>query len=230
MLFGCFTFLHAAKPGIADDRVVIYSPYISEGVGYDPDEVLAAKAAGVLDQAFSSQGISINLRPRPFARLGTDTRDDPRACAAFVSPAYASQEGLYWIGPLFEVVPAIFARDGLGDQPITSLNALGGHRIGALRGTVIAGLLNQVPDVQIEWVTFETQNLEKLLAGRLDYWLATKNIARTLALEHGVSHLNIVYEFPAMPTGLGCNKALPAELLEALTQAATRYRESRPGG
>lgn len=230
LIFGGIAVLFAAYPAIADDRLVIYSPYISEGIGYDPDKVLAAKTAGLLDQALSAQGIGINLKSRPFARLGTDTREDSHACSAFVSPAYAGQEGLFWIGPLLEVTPIIYAREGLADQPIMSLNALSGRRIGVLRGTVIAKLLAQIPDVQIEWVTFETQNLEKLLAGRLDYWLAVKNIAHTLALERGVSHLKIAYEFPAMPTGLGCNKALPAELLESLTLAVTRYHDGHPGG
>ena len=222
--------MHMANPAFAADRLVIFSPYISEGVGYDPNEVLTAKIAGLLGQALSSQGVAINLQPRPFARLGTDTREEPHACAAFVSPIFASQEGLYWIGPLLDVTPVIYVRDGLADQPLKSLMGLSGRRIGGMRGTVMARLLDQVPDIQIEWVTFETQNLEKLLAGRIDYWLVAKNIARTLALERGITHLNVAYEFPTMPTGLGCNKALPAELLDALTQALTRYRDGRPGG
>ena len=223
----------AIQPGtaaLADDRLVIYSPYISEGVGHDPDDVLAARTASVLDQALTSQGVAINLKPRPFARLATDTREDTHACAAFVSPIFASQEALYWIGPLLDVTPVIYARNGLADQPLKSLMALSGRRIGGMRGTAMARLLDQVPDIQIEWVTFESQNLEKLLAGRIDYWLVAKNIGRVLALERGLSHLNVAYEFPTMPTGLACNKALPAELLDAIAQAITRYRDSRPGG
>lgn len=81
-------------------------------------------------------------------------------------------------------------------------------------------------NVPADPVTRDEQNLAKLDAGRIDYWLTNEDFAGILA--HKANRLlpKLAFALPVMGVGLACNKDLRPELLHQLQHSAASFRAS----
>ena len=158
--------------------------------------------------------------PVPVARAATVIADLP-ACSSPASRKFADQNNFVWIGPIMDSHPSVFVRDGL-ERPVTRLEDLAGFRVGSLKGNGASMSLLRA-GVDPDPVQSERLNLNKLRAGRLDYWVTREEYARHVASLENVAVPKKVLALPVEPLGLSCNRAIAAPIIDRLRDRANIY-------
>jgi hypothetical protein len=161
--------------------------------------------------------------PAPVSRLASMIDELP-ACSSPSNKGFASFNNYVWVGPVIDAHPSVFARDGL-DHPISRLEDLAGFRVGARQAGLAAMTLKQA-GINPEEVTSERLNLNKLRAGRLDYWVAREEYVNLVAEAENVNVPKKVLALPIDPLGLSCSHKITPEILDRLRNRANIFYSS----
>ncbi|WP_033136203.1 substrate-binding periplasmic protein [Aeromonas finlandensis] len=120
---------------------------------------------------FAEEGIAIVFRTLPFARCMQDTKQGQMTACFNAAITEDNRDSYYWHNtPLFEEDFAIFA---LANEPRRNLtfSSLEGMRVGIVIGYDYSSELMQNPKIRRIKAKSETQLIEMMVRGRIDYVL-----------------------------------------------------------
>lgn len=181
-----------APAGANQVRIVMteWTPYTSASLPHN------GALAEVTDAAFRRAGITPDFICVPWIRaLRIMQRDEADALLA----VYRSQKNAesYYLSESLLAVDSVFVRLSSLDIPYTRLEDLAGWRIGIVRNTSYAESLAQVGLMQVEEAPHELMNYRKLISGRVDMILDTRETTeRMIANMPQQERHNIVYMEP----------------------------------
>jgi hypothetical protein len=173
-----------------------------------------------LEELLTKVRLKTRLRLTSNNRAMTEVMADRHACFGSLMKARIAAEGLKWIGPLGTTELVLAGRPGEIYGTI-DLKAIKGS-IGVLSGS-LAARTAAAAGVKSDIVLLDQLNFDKLMAGRIDFWLTTRvtfdSATRSLSVKPP-----IVYESGPMEFGLGCNPEFPADVGNEIEQALSAFR------
>lgn len=116
--------------------------------------------------ALSKIGISGTTTEIPAQRFYRDVEEGTLDIGIDATPTPARERGSWFSEPIFTDYVVIFVPKGK-TFPFETINDLAGKKLGGRLGFSY-GLLDQYSEITIERVNTQEQNIDKLLAGRLD--------------------------------------------------------------
>ena len=169
--------LFAVNPSVADKLIALatteWPPYVSQSLSDD------GFTSEIIRQAFARVGYTVTLSFMPWKRaLGKV--EEGRYDAAY--PAYYSEERarIYALSKPFSTAPLGFYKRKDRDIGYQTLRDLRPYRIGVVRGYVSTSALDTVDFLEKDIADNDTQNLRKLLKGRVDLIVIDKLTAQHL--------------------------------------------------
>ncbi len=165
-----------------------------------------AKRAGV--------GIAISLYP--WERAYNMAQQDGKTCV-YSTTRTTQRESLFkWVGPLVNNNWVLYAKADA--KAVGKLEDTKAAKIGGYRGDAIANFLKE-GGYKVEETNNDSQNPEKLLAGRIDYWATGEQLGAHLAKQKGITGIKPVLTFKETQMYLACNKGVPDAVVTKLNDA-----------
>ena len=181
----------------------------------------AVHFAKLYDVLMGPSHISYELRGLPLARLSAAVQELPNSCIGAASPEMAERTNTLWIGPYLETHLVLYQRTGL-DRKVSELATIAGMKIGVVAGSLAERRLASAK-VPADAVARDEQNLAKLDAGRIDYWLTNADYAGILARKANRPLPALALTLSSMGVGLACNKGLKPDLARQLKQSVSDF-------
>lgn len=178
-------------------------------VGISPDKV---------KEIMSRAGITYTIEIMAWRRAYELAQRTPDACV-FSTSRIAEREGLFkWVGPLREVDWTFY---GLANPPfqLVTLEDAKGLRIGGYNGDVRAQFLLD-RGFKVDTAQDNFSNPRKLLAGRIDLWATSHQLANGVLMRQGLAGKIVpLLTFHTSRAYLACNKAVPDAAIAAMSAA-----------
>jgi ABC-type amino acid transport substrate-binding protein len=172
----------------------------------------------------NKSGLKWVAKSESIGRIAAELRGQPMACFAAATRERTAREGLIWIGPLFKTTDILAMRSGL-DIQIKSLEDTKGYVVGVMQGTTWQAQLDSL-GIKHEPVRSGKLNLQKLQAGRIDFWLTSRMGFEAIPGTSGGSKPAIAYESAPKDYGLVCSRQVPAPTQTALKKAIDKFRSA----
>jgi polar amino acid transport system substrate-binding protein len=183
------------------------------------DDVQGIDADTVRD-IFRRAGIAYNLTLRgPWSRLYEQTRQQPAHGLFSVARTPQNASQFKWVGPLAHHASVLLAPADSGLK-FDSLEQAQGYQIGGhANGSVSLFLESQ--GIRTSNSLNDTENLRKLLTGRIDLWAVADPVWRHYARLQGVdeSQLRIALSYRSEPLYLALSPDTPDEVVNRLQKA-----------
>jgi polar amino acid transport system substrate-binding protein len=163
-------------------------------------------------------GVDYEIGILPFKRalLLAQTRAD--ACVYSLTRLPERETQFKWVGPTHESDWTLFGRAGR-EYRVARLEDARDYRIGAYFGDVRGEALG-AQGYQVDSVRDRLSNPRKLLVGRIDLWVSSRQMARKLIAENGWGGQIVpVLTFKRTELYLACNPAVPDALVAQMNAA-----------
>jgi polar amino acid transport system substrate-binding protein len=138
----------------------------------------------IVQEASKRAGVPVTIQLLPWERALSMAKNDKDTCV-YSAVRTAEREKLFkWIGPLTTDEISLFA---LVDSPIklSSIADAKKYKVGAYNGDAYGDYLEK-QGVKLDRVVTDTQNLPKLVSGRIDLWVAGANSGPYKAAREGM--------------------------------------------
>ncbi|HEY0847691.1 MAG TPA: transporter substrate-binding domain-containing protein [Noviherbaspirillum sp.] len=167
-------------------------------------------------------GVPLHVQMLPWARAYQSALSLPGTCV-YSTVRLPEREDLFkWVGPLSTNKWALFAKSDF-DKRIRSIEEAKNYRIGGVTMDAKAAYLKSLGFKRIDLVGDDSLNRAKLLAGRIDLWIA--GLYRTTTAENR-GQIKPVFIVREVEYYLACHPETPEKTIAALQQAlATLQKE-----
>ncbi len=199
-----------------------YPPFNIKG---DGDRPISGISTDILRELMKRAGIEVDITMYPWQRALSIAASDSDACV-YSTVRTAKREATYkWVGPLTSDDWALFAPS---DSPITlkTLEDARNYKLGGYQGDA-AGDFLVTHKFSVDLAESDKLNPQKLIAGRIDLWIAGMRTGPFVARREGVSNIKPVLTFGEAKDYqmyLACNRALPDTLIERLNDLLKHMR------
>ncbi len=199
-----------------------YPPFNIRG---DSDHPISGISTDIVRELMKRAGITIDITMYPWQRALSIASSDPDSCV-YSTVRTAKREPLYkWVGPLTSDDWALFAP---ADTKITlkTLEEARKYKLGGYQGDA-AGDFLVTHKFNVDVADSDKFNPQKLIAGRIDLWIAGVRTGPFVARREGVSNIKPVLTFGEAKDYqmyLACNKALPDATIDKLNELLKQMR------
>ncbi len=146
----------------------------------------------------------------------------------FTAGRYEERENLFnWMAQVTKRDYALFAKADSNIQINSLEDAKKVGAIGVMRGAIREQMLLEEGFTNLESVTEHTQNIEKLMLGRIDLMTSSSLEIANTAKEAGLSYADVksVYVFKTIDSYIMMSKETPAETVEKWQKAAQELKD-----
>jgi polar amino acid transport system substrate-binding protein len=160
-------------------------------------------------------GIPMKLQLTPWARAYSLAMNVADTCV-YSTVRLPEREALFkWVGPISVNKWALFAR-GNFNQRIDNIDDARKYRIG---GVIMDGKVTYLKSLgftNIDSVNDDTLNVAKLMAGRIDLWVAGLYKGKELVAQSGAKNIKPVFTVRDVEYYLACSQKTPDATIQAL--------------
>jgi polar amino acid transport system substrate-binding protein len=151
--------------------------------------------------------IDYTIELQPWKRAYTLALTQPATCVYPTTRTPERQTLFKWVGPLVETDWVLYGRAGR-NKGITRLDQVRGMRIGSYLGDVRGEYLKDL-GFQVEFVTNDEANPQKLMLDRIDLWVTSPRFAQLRLTRSGLAGSVVpVLTFNRALLYLACNPAV----------------------
>lgn len=184
-----------------------YPPFNVRG---DNEHPISGISTDIIRELMKRAGVDITIAMYPWQRALTMAATDPETCV-YSTVRTAKRESSYkWVGPVTSDDWALFAPK---DSTITlkSLDDARKYKLGGYQGDA-AGDFLVTHKFNVDVTETDKLNPQKLVAGRIDLWIAGMRTGPYVARREGVMDIKPIFTFGEAKDYqmyLACNKAIP---------------------
>jgi polar amino acid transport system substrate-binding protein len=199
-----------------------YPPFNVKG---DATHPISGISTEIVRELMKRADIGIDITMYPWQRALSIASSDPDACV-YSTVRTAKREPLYkWVGPLTSDDWALFAT---ADSKIVLKNLEEAHAytLGGYQGDA-AGDFLVTHKFNVDVADSDKFNPQKLVAGRIDLWIAGMRTGPFVARREGVYNIKPVLTFGEAKDYqmyLACNKAVPDKTINRLNAILRQMR------
>ncbi|MFC4159825.1 substrate-binding periplasmic protein [Chitinimonas lacunae] len=173
-------------------------------------------ATEIVEEMAKRAQVPVKIGLFPWERAYNMAQSDPDTCV-YSTTRTPQREALFkWVGPLVNNDWVLYAVDNA--KPIAKIEDAKNAKIGGYRGDAIAVFLKE-NGYKVEETTNDSQNPEKLKAGRIDYWATGKQLGAYLAKQKGITGIKPILTFKETQMYLACGKSVPDATITKLNDA-----------
>lgn len=182
---------------------------------YREDSQVGGISTEILLEMGRRAGVQLQVQLLPWARAYQSALSLPGTCV-YSTVRLPEREGSFkWVGPLSTNKWALFAKSDFTGR-IRSLDEAKSYRIGGVTMDAKAAYLQSLGFTNIDFVGDDSLNRAKLLAGRIDLWIAGLYRTTTAERRGKIKPVFIVREVEYF---LACHPETPEETLATLQRA-----------
>jgi polar amino acid transport system substrate-binding protein len=191
-----------------------YPPF---NVKADADHPIRGISTDIIRELMKRAGIDINITMYPWQRALNIAASDSDTCV-YSTVRTAKREDTYkWVGPVVSDDWALFAPS---DSKIVlkSLEDARQYKLGGYQGDA-AGDFLVTHKFNVDIADTDKLNPRKLIAGRIDLWIAGMRTGPFVAHREGVMNIKPIFTFGEAKDYqmyLACNKAVPDNTINRL--------------
>lgn len=168
-------------------------------------------------------GVPMAIRLLPWARAYQSALRQTDTCVYSTVRLPERESSFKWVGPLTSNTWALFARNDF-NEPIATIDDAKAYRVGGVRMDAKAAYLKSIGFPRIDLVGDDSLNLAKLLAGRIDLWIAGLYSRRNPADQTGSKAIKPVLIVRTVDYFLACHPKTSDTTIEALRKALQSLR------
>jgi polar amino acid transport system substrate-binding protein len=191
-----------------------YPPF---NVRADNEHPISGISTDIIRELMKRAGIEINITMYPWQRALTMAASDPETCV-YSTVRTAKREATYkWVGPVTSDDWALFAPSDSNIE-LKSLEDARKYKLGGYQGDA-AGDFLVTHKFNVDITETDKLNPQKLMAGRIDLWIAGMRTGPYVARREGVSNIKPIFTFgdaKDYQMYLACNKAVPDTTIKRL--------------
>ena len=177
---------------------------------------VAGLSTDILRTALDQAGIGYTVAVLPWPRAYKQALENKDNCVYSTARTPDRESSFKWAGPLFIAEAILYGRP---DSPkITDLSEAKGRVIGGYYYDSTTDYLKNL-GLTVDQSSDNELNLHKLLAKRIDYWAAGREIVRYYAQTEDVQSLIPILKFREVANYLACNSATPDQTMERIDAA-----------
>ena len=212
-------FLFFALPAHA--LTLVTEDYPPNNYSTDGGKTITGISTDVLREMLRRTGMSANFELYPWRNAYKMAHDTPDTCVYTTVRTPEREKEFKWIGPLVSAHWTLYA---LADSPIQpgSLDEFKRYVIGGYQRDA-KSLHMQSLGFSVDEANTELESLKKLIAGRVDLWVASTNSGPWNARVLGVK-LKPVHTLKEIFGYAACNHAVPDADIQRLNTALQRMR------
>jgi polar amino acid transport system substrate-binding protein len=181
----------------------------------DAQQHIAGISTEIVMELGKRAGIPMKLQLTPWARAYSLALNVADTCV-YSTARLPERETLFkWVGPISVNKWALFAR-GDFNQHIDSIDDARKYRIG---GVVMDGKVTYLKSLgfsNIDSVNDDTLNVAKLMAGRVDLWIAGLYKGKELVAQSGAKNIKPVFTVREVEYYLACSPKTPDATIHSL--------------
>jgi polar amino acid transport system substrate-binding protein len=217
--------LGAANAAWAEKLTLTTEDYPPFNVKGDASHPISGISTDIVRELMKRADINIDITMYPWQRALSIASSDSDACV-YSTVRTAKREPLYkWVGPLTSDDWALFAP---ADSKIVLKNLEEAHayKLGGYQGDA-AGDFMVSHKFNVDVADSDKFNPQKLMAGRIDLWIAGMRTGPFVARREGVSNIKPVLTFGEAKDYqmyLACNKAVSDETINRLNSILKQMR------
>jgi polar amino acid transport system substrate-binding protein len=179
-------------------------------------------------EAMKRAGIKYSLELMPWKLAYSLALREPATCIYSTARSAERDASFKWIGPIYEIGWTFFARADR-QLKLSSLEEARGMRIGSYKGDIPEEYLRGQGFV-VDAAASGALNPGKLVAGRIDLWVTSRQGGRLIAAQNGWAEQIVpVLTFKQSDVFLACNPAVPDSIVTNLNAAFKAIRADGTG-
>jgi polar amino acid transport system substrate-binding protein len=182
-------FLFSAQPLFSAELTILTENL--PPLNYVKDGVLVGPSVEIVKEIQRRVGSHAKILVYPWARAYKMALEDENVVLFSMTYTKVRHDKFKWIGPLAKKKDILVAKKGSGIKIISLEDAKKVKRIGTLRDDTRERLLKRLGFTNLEPVSDEQKNAQKLVLGRIDLWTYKKPGLRTVCELAGVDYNEI---------------------------------------
>lgn len=182
-------FLFSAQPLFSAELTILTENL--PPLNYVKDGMLVGPSVEIVKEIQRRVGSHAKIQVYPWARAYKMALEDENVVLFSMTYTKVRHDKFKWIGPLAKKKDILVAKKGSGIKIISLEDAKKVKRIGTLRDDTRERLLKRLGFTNLEPVSDEQKNAQKLVLGRIDLWTYKKPGLRTVCELAGVDYNEI---------------------------------------
>jgi len=183
---------------------------------FDAPQHIAGISTEIVTELGKRTGIPMKIQLTPWARAYSLALNVADTCV-YSTARLPEREGLFkWIGPISANKWALFARSDF-NQRIDTIDDARKYRIGGVLMDGKVTYLKSLGFATIDAVNDDTLNVAKLMAGRIDLWVAGLYKGKELVGQSGAKNIKPVFALREVEYYLACSPKTSDATVQALT-------------
>lgn len=199
-----------------------YPPFNIKADGQTP---IGGISTDIVRALMKRAGITIDITMYPWQRALSIAASDNDACVYSTVRTAKREETYKWVGPLTSDDWALFAPND-SKISIKNLEEARKYKLGGYQGDA-AGDFMVTHKFNVDIAESDKFNPQKLMAGRIDLWIAGVRTGPFVARREGVSNIKPVLTFGEAKDYqmyLACNRAVPDATITHLNEILKQMR------
>ena len=187
--------------------------------GDQPGQIIGM-ATELVEKALQSAGLSYNIVLASWRRAYQTALTEANTCVYSTTLTDDRKSSFVWIGPLYTNEWVLIMKEG--QKAPLSLDQLRGSLIGGYYGDATTDFLRS-QGLTVDQTSNDTLNIKKLDAGRVDYWVVSRERFRYLKRKTGIQGLVESIKIKDAVLYLACNKSISPDIAKRLNAAIARF-------
>jgi polar amino acid transport system substrate-binding protein len=181
----------------------------------DSHHQIAGISTEIVTELGKRAGIPMKIQLTPWARAYSLAMNVPDTCV-YSAARLPEREALFkWVGPISVNKWALFARSDFRHH-LASIDDARKFRIGGVIMDAKVTYLKSLGFTDIDAVNDDTLNVPKLMAGRIDLWIAGLYKGKELIAQSGAKNIKPVYTVREVDYYLACSPKTSDATIQAL--------------
>lgn len=197
-----------------------YPPY---NMSTDGGKTVIGLSTEIVTEAAKRATVPISIGLYPWERAYSMAQGSADTCVYSTTRTPQREKLFKWVGPLVNNDWVLYARDDIKQIP-AKLEDAKNAKIAGYRGDAIAVFLKD-SGYKVEETTNDSQNPEKLKAGRVDFWATGKQLGAHLAKSKGITGIKPVLTFKETQMSLACNLGVADATIGKLNDALAAMKK-----
>jgi polar amino acid transport system substrate-binding protein len=189
--------------------------------GDQPGQIIGM-GTELVEKALQSAGLSYKIVLASWRRAYQTALTEANTCVYSTTLTDDRKSSFVWIGPLYNNEWVLIMKEG--QKAPLSINQLKGSIIGGYYGDATTDFL-QSQGLTVDQTSNDTLNIRKLDAGRVDYWVVSRERFRYLKRKTGIQGLIESIKIKDAVLYLACNKSIAPDIANRLNAAIKRFHD-----
>ncbi len=220
-----FVFLVLLLGGIGQAKAVDLTLLTEEGpphnmAGDQPGQIIGM-GTELVEKALQSVGVTYKIVLASWRRAYQTALTEADTCVYSTTLTDDRKSSFVWIGPLYNNEWVLIMKEGR--KAPASLEQLKDSVIGGYYGDATTDYL-RAQGLTVDQTSNDTLNIRKLDAGRVDYWVVSRERFRYLKRKTGIQGLVESIKIKDAVLYLACNKSISPDLADRLNAAVAKLR------